>query len=75
MKNKKKMVIIFCLMIALICTLCMNPRMRVKTFVYLNSQEIEDALNAGHGIPGRLGDLTFNTWEGDSGCKADAGWT
>lgn len=67
MKHKKKIVIIVCLMIALICTFCTNPRVRVKTFVNLNSQKIEDALNAGHGIPGRLGDLTFNTWEGTSG--------
>lgn len=67
MSQKKKIIIIFCLAIFLIGALCMNPQFRVRAFVFFNNQKIEDAINSGHGIPGRLGDLTFNTWEGKSG--------
>lgn len=42
-----------------------TPRNRAKLFVKIHAEEIESALQNGHGIPGHLGELIFNTWEGE----------
>lgn len=68
MKNKKFFITIAVLLLLIILSVFrMNPFLRAKSFVFVNGQKIEDALHAGYGIPGRLGEMTFNTWEGNSG--------
>ena len=41
-----------------------NPKNCAKQFVKMYGEDIESALHSGDGIPGHLGELTFNTWEG-----------
>ena len=41
-----------------------SPRLRVKTFVSLHKQALEERIDAGLGIPANIGIDYFNTWNG-----------
>lgn len=41
----------------------LSPSLRAKSFVALHGDDIEYAVEAGHGVPAWLGDYDYNSWE------------
>jgi len=54
-------IIILCLVITFVLT----PALRVRSFVALYSDSIEDSMSSGHGISATLPVKSFNSWEGE----------
>ena len=64
MKKKMIWVVIAVLILGIVIFLA-SPQLRVKAFVSMYSDKIEAGLQNGSGVPGHLGEYSFNTWEGE----------
>ena len=68
MKNRVFKWICVSLSIIFLClavTLVLTPSLRVRTFIAVYSDSIEDSMSAGHGISAALPVKSFNSWEGE----------
>ncbi len=63
-KSMKIFLIIFIILFICIMTFLFNPLLRVKLFVALNKEEIENSIEKGLGISSSIRCNSFNTWEG-----------
>jgi len=62
--KKKWFYAVLAVLILLVCFLS-NPFLRVKTFIYLHHDQIEESLLDHNGVPVIWGVNSVNTWEGD----------
>lgn len=66
-KKKKWAPVVLIAAIALLCAAVYfsNPQLRVKTFVSLHKQKLEQGIEANLGVPANIGVDVFNTWSGE----------
>ena len=62
---RRKQYLLLAVVILLLLCFLSNPFLRVKTFLFLSHEKLENALLSGNGVPPMMGVKDHDTWEGE----------